>query len=87
MNPMSIAIAALLGVVLSVPVAGTASAATSTAIHSPVKRAKPQKAAAVRVQEPVAVQAVPGGTASPAEHGGPQTLIRRRQSKASVGGE
>jgi hypothetical protein len=59
MNPMSIAMAALLGAVLSVPVAGTASAATSTAIHSPVKRAKPQKAASVRVQEPVAVQAVP----------------------------
>ena len=83
MNPMSIAIAALLGVVLSVPVAGTASAATSTAIHSPVKRAKPQKAAAVRVQEPVAVQAVPaiGPIAEAAEPGAAEQQLKRIQQR------
>lgn len=83
MNPMSIAIAALLGVVLSVPVAGTASAATSTAIHSPVKRAKPQKAAAVRVQEPVAVQAVPaiGPIAEAADPGAAELQLKRIQQR------
>jgi hypothetical protein len=83
MNPMSIATAVLLGVVLSVPVAGAASAATSTVIHSPVKRAKPQKAAAARVQEPVAVQAVPaiGPIAEAADPGTSELQLKRIQQR------